>query len=85
MPRSVFTPAYATMLRNLIALRKTRGFSQVALARALGKEQTFISRIERGERRLDVVEFYAWALALGTEPAAAYAALTKGLPDTVEI
>lgn len=85
MPKSVFTDAYAAMLRNLIALRKERGVSQVELARRLGKEQPFISRIERGERRIDVVEFYALARALGIDGTAAYAALTKDFPADVSI
>ena len=85
MPKSVFTEAYASMLVNLIALRKERGVSQVELAARLGKEQPFVSRVERGERRIDVVEFYAIALALGLEPIAAYAALIKGLPRKVSI
>ncbi|HVY34954.1 MAG TPA: helix-turn-helix transcriptional regulator [Caulobacteraceae bacterium] len=85
MPKSVFTPAYDTMLRNLIALRKERGVSQVELARQLGKEQPFISRIERGERRLDVVEFYALAQALGIDPAKAYGVLIEDFPAEVSI
>ncbi len=85
MPKSVFTEAYASMLVNLIAIRRARGLSQVELAARLGKEQPFISRIERGERRIDVIEFYAIALALGVDPLVAYAALIKGLPNEVSI
>jgi transcriptional regulator with XRE-family HTH domain len=85
MPKSVFTDAYALMLVNLIALRKERGVSQVELARRLGKEQPFVSRIERGERRIDLIEFYAIALALGFEPVAAFAQLIKDLPNKVSI
>ena len=83
MPKSVFSDAYASMLKSLIALRKERGMSQVELATRLGKEQPFISRIERGERRVDVVEFYALAQALGMEPAEAYAAVTREFPAQV--
>lgn len=83
MPKSVFSDAYALMLKNLIALRKERGLSQGDLAVRIGKEQPFISRIERGERRVDVVEFYALAQALGLEPTEAYAAVTRGFPAEV--
>jgi transcriptional regulator with XRE-family HTH domain len=85
MAKSVFSAAYATMLQNLIALRKRQGLSQVELASRIGKEQPFISRVERGERRLDVVEFYAFAVALGVDPIKAYSALTDGFPTQVEI
>jgi transcriptional regulator with XRE-family HTH domain len=85
MPKSVFTPAYDQMRRNLIELRKSRGVSQVELAKRLGKEQPFISRIERGERRIDVVEFYAICLALQIDAREGYAALTRALPAEVQI
>lgn len=85
MPKSVFTPEYAALLQNLVAIRKDSGVTQVELAQRLGKPQSFVSTIERGVRRLDVLEFYAIARALGRDPVAAYVELTKGLPGNVEI
>jgi transcriptional regulator with XRE-family HTH domain len=41
----------------MIAARKDANFTQVALAEALGKPQSFVAKYENGERRLDVVEF----------------------------
>ncbi|MDQ4086921.1 MAG: helix-turn-helix domain-containing protein [Pseudomonadota bacterium] len=41
---------------HLIAAREAKGMTQTELARALGKSQTFVSNMERGQRRLDVVE-----------------------------
>lgn len=43
--------------------------SQRALADAVGREHSFVSRIELGERRVDVVEFYWIAQACGADPA----------------
>ena len=85
MPKSVFTPAYAALLRNLVAIRKNAGVTQVQLSERLGKPQSFVSTIERGVRRLDVLEFYVIARALGRDPHAAYVELTSGLPEHVEI
>ena len=85
MPKSVFTPAYAALLQNLIAIRKGAGVTQVQLAERLGKPQSFVSTIERGVRRLDVLEFYAIARALGRDPTAAYAELMAGLAEHVEV
>ena len=45
MPKSQFTPAYATFVKALIAARKDAGVAQ--LAERLGKPQPFISSIER--------------------------------------
>lgn len=85
MPKSPFTDAHVAMRENLIALRKGLGISQVELAKRLGKEQPFISRIERGERRIDVVEFYAIATALGLDPMEAYGRIVEGFPEHVSI
>lgn len=49
-------------------LRQTRvdvGMRQVELADRLGVPQSFISKYESGERRLDILELRAICLALG--------------------
>lgn len=43
-------------LRVLRVAREERGLTQVALARRLKRHQSFISKAELGERRLDVIE-----------------------------
>lgn len=43
----------------LIEARTRAGVTQVELAARLGRHQPFISFVERGERRVDVIEFYA--------------------------
>lgn len=54
--------------------------SQIELAGRLGRPQPFVSNIERGERRVDVVEFCAIAEALRTDPLTILAALLKETP-----
>jgi transcriptional regulator with XRE-family HTH domain len=85
MPKSVFTDAYRILLETIVAARKEAGVTQVELAERLGKPQPFVSYFERGERRLDVIEFYAVSRALGYDPENLFARLVKKLPDTVEI
>jgi transcriptional regulator with XRE-family HTH domain len=65
--RSVFTPDYERFRQLLIAARKTAGVTQAELAARLARPQSFVSKIERGERRLDVVEFFEVAQALGID------------------
>ncbi len=53
------------------SIRKTRihlDLTQADLARALGRPQSFVSKFERGERRLDVIEFLDVARALSLDP-----------------
>jgi transcriptional regulator with XRE-family HTH domain len=51
-----------------VEARKTAGLSQQELARRLKRSQSFIAKLEVGERRVDVVEFIEIARALGREP-----------------
>jgi transcriptional regulator with XRE-family HTH domain len=48
--------------------RRTKGLTQSELARLLRRPQSFVSKYERGERRLDVVEFLEVAEAVGADP-----------------
>lgn len=53
----------------LVEARNDAGITQVELAEKIGWEQTDISKVERGERRLDVVEFLQFAKAIDFEAA----------------
>lgn len=70
MPSSIFTQRHQEFIAFIAAVRKAAGITQVELAERLGKPQSFVSKIERGERRLDVIEFCQVAEALGQYPAA---------------
>ena len=85
MPKSQFTDAYASFLRALIAARKDAGVSQAELARRIGREQPFISLVERGVRRVDVVEFHVLATAIGADPVKLFAQATAPFPNRITI
>lgn len=85
MPKSVFTDAYASLLTVLVEARKSAGLTQVELARRLGKPQPFVSYLERGERRIDVIEFCAVARAIGVEPEVLFSKVIHRLPEHLEI
>lgn len=59
--------------------------SQTALAQKLRKQQSYISKVERGERRLDVVEFCNWAQAIGKDPSDLLASIREALASRVRI
>jgi ribosome-binding protein aMBF1 (putative translation factor) len=67
MEKSVFTARYAMLLRCLIEARKQAGLTQTQLAARLGRPQSFVSKVEQGQRRLDVVEFLEVAHAIGAD------------------
>ena len=79
MPRSLHTPEYGRFRSLLVEARKKAGVSQADLAKALAKPQSFVSKFERGERRLDIVEFKAVADALGLDPIKLLRLFYKGI------
>lgn len=57
MPSSLHSQSYQVFRSLLIAAREASGLTQVQIAERLEKPQSFISKYERGERRLDFSEF----------------------------
>ena len=85
MSGSLHTPAYKRFLDALIAFRKQKGVTQVQLAERIGRTQVWVSKCERGDRRLDVIEIVELARGIGVEPAEilglAEAALNEAIPN----
>jgi ribosome-binding protein aMBF1 (putative translation factor) len=54
--KSTNTPEYKAIIEKLIAARKAKEMSQAVLAKALGKHQSYVAKIETGERRVDIIE-----------------------------
>lgn len=77
MTKSVFTDRYKLFLYLLVQERKDRGITQVSLAKRLNKPQSYVSKYENGERRLDVVEFLDIAACLELDAAAFIQKLTR--------
>lgn len=77
MARSTHHPDYQTLLTLLRDLRERAGVTQFSLAEGLSNTQTFISKVERGERRIDVVEFIEICEALDVDPLAAFGEFLK--------
>lgn len=73
--KSIFTSEYGFVLERLVSARKATGLTQSQLAQKLGKPQSFVSKVERHERRLDVVEFVVMCRALDVAPQAILADL----------
>lgn len=68
MPKSAFSRKQQHLRQLLTEARQNAGLTQVALAKKLGRPQSFVSKFERGERRLDVIEFLDVAHALSIDP-----------------
>ena len=77
MASALFSARYAAVIEELIAARKRVGLTQAEIATRMGKPQSFVSTIERRERRVDLAEFYDWATALGVSPVALFEAVVQ--------
>jgi len=56
MARSIYTNEYKKVVKKLRKARNEAGLLQVDVAKKLKKPQSYVSKIERGERRVDVAE-----------------------------
>lgn len=68
--KSIHTERYVRFLSVMTDARLKLGINQRELARLLKKPQSYVSKYERGERRLDVVEFMDLCKVLKLDPCA---------------
>ncbi|MEP5395236.1 MAG: helix-turn-helix transcriptional regulator [Hyphomicrobiales bacterium] len=85
MPRSMFSKDYAILIQLMADIRKEMGKTQVDVSTALGKPQSFISKIENGERRMDLIEMIAIADAIGMNSQQILKRLENEIQRPVEI
>jgi transcriptional regulator with XRE-family HTH domain len=85
MQKSLKSPEYARLIATLVAVRHEAGVRQQALAKKLGRPQSFVAKYEGGERRIDVVEFVAIARALGADPARLFRDFVAGKAPKVPV
>lgn len=65
MDKFPHSPGYKALLTYLREVREAGGVTQLELAVRIGETQSFVSKCERGERRLDILELREWCQALG--------------------
>ena len=65
MDKSIYTREYETLVRLLREAREEANLTQVDLAELLEQSQSFVSKYERGERRLDLIQLRTICQVLG--------------------
>jgi transcriptional regulator with XRE-family HTH domain len=83
MVASMFTAASDALAAGVVELRRRAGFNQRQLAAAVGREQSFIGRIETGQRRIDLVEWVVICRACKVDPETEIARLVKQIGSLV--
>lgn len=80
MAKSLRTPEHLALMQVLIEIRKEAGITQQELADILDRPQSYVAKVETGERRLDVVEMIAWAGGIGLSPADLMTKVVRAIP-----
>lgn len=65
MEKTIYTKDYEAFLDCFRAVRRRAGLTQEELAERVGETQSFVSKCERGERRIDVIELQVFCKAMG--------------------
>ena len=68
MSRSITSPLHAALVDFIVRERKSACLTQTQVAKALGRHQSFIATVESGQRRIDIVDLFAIAAAIGFDP-----------------
>ena len=55
--KTIYSEPYRSLLDLLREARTNAGITQAQLSESLGRPQSYVSKYERGDRRLDVIEF----------------------------
>jgi transcriptional regulator with XRE-family HTH domain len=66
--KALYERNYAAFTDLLKEERKKAGLTQAKLAKKLRRPQSYVSKYERGDRRLDVIEFLEIARAIKFDP-----------------
>ena len=68
MTKSIHTPEYRFFRSQLRSIREGAGITQRALAARLKVPHSWVAKVECGERRMDLVEFYQFVSGCGGDP-----------------
>ena len=78
LTKSLHSPEHAALCRLLLAARRKAGLTQQDVAKRLKRPQSFVAKVEGGERRLDVLEFIDFTRAIEADTSKVLRALLKG-------
>ena len=83
--RSTKTKEYDLFLKILIESRKESGVGQRELGKKLDRTQSYVSKLERGDQRMDVIELVQYCAAIGVPAAHVILKLEAAIKTTSSI
>lgn len=85
MTRTIRSEGQEALIRSLTEARKAAGLTQAELAGRLRCHQSFVARVESGQRRIDVAELVILSRALGADPVQLLTAVMAAVPGDARI
>lgn len=85
MNKTIYSRQGQHLRETIVALRRKAGLSQRQLAAKLKREHNLIGRLELGERRLDVVEFFWICKACDANPETEARKLMRKLDEILSV
>lgn len=70
LSKSLNSSEHVQLIRMITRKRHAAGYTQEFVSSAIGQHQSYMAKLETGQRRLDVVEYIAIAKVIGFDPAA---------------
>ncbi|WP_460094093.1 helix-turn-helix domain-containing protein [Pseudomonas sp. S2_B03] len=67
MPKAIYRSEYEVFLTLLRSRRTAAGLTQVECSKSMGRPQSFMSDVERGTRRLDIIQMHDLCKVLGCD------------------
>lgn len=61
MPKTIYSKEHRILVERLKKARKEAGFDQQEAAKLLGVSQSYISKMESGQRRIDIIQLKRFA------------------------
>ncbi len=68
MPKSIYSKRQELLCELLVEARHEAGLTQQQVADALRRPQSFVAKVEGGERRLDLIEFVELCERMDADP-----------------
>ncbi|MGC1302450.1 MAG: helix-turn-helix transcriptional regulator [Caulobacteraceae bacterium] len=84
MPKTIFQGDHQHLVTVLTEARHRAELTQVELARVIGRDQSFVSLFESGQRRIDVIEFFKLARALNRDPQELFAEVAERIGKDID-
>lgn len=85
MAGAIYSAAQESFAREFAKVRRSAGLTQTELANRICKHQSYVSDIERGQRRVDVLELFVLAHAMEMSPLDLYAQVTADIPEDFKL